>query len=301
MNAHFTEIQKQFVFWLETLGFSKHSIRKNERKGAEFFEWLEMQNITSLNLIKQTHIKAFFHYQQTRKNKRFKGTLSPVYLNDYYIGIDKLLEFLHQMGAKNMPSPLNYRITIDNDERVKKIIPFTIEEIKLLQATIPDTYPDYKHENREKKHYQLKLIFALHYACGLRFSEGYNLTANDIDFNKKTVFVRQGKGYKDRIVPITDNIYKTLQDYIYNFRNLIKCDHNRLFIHSNIALLNSLKDLQQTCKNEEVKSKLLHFHVLRHSIATHLLQNGMSVENIARFLGHNTLTSTQIYTHIINR
>ncbi len=200
-----------------------------------------------------------------------------------------------------MPLPLNYRITIDNEERVKKIIPFTIEEIKLLQATIPDTYPDYKHEHREKKHYQIKLIFASHYACGLRFSEGYNLTANDIDFNKKRLFVQQGKGYKDRIVPITDNIYNTLQDYIYNFRNFIKCDHNRLFIHSNIALLNSLKDLQRTCKSEEVKNKLLHFHVLRHSIATHLLQNGMSVENIARFLGHGCLESTQIYTHIINR
>lgn len=299
MNTHFKAIHEQYVFWLDTLGFA--SIRKYSDRVRDFFQWLENKNITCITRITQNHITDFFDCQQTRKNKRFGGTLSDNYLNDYFIAIDKLCEFLHQMGAKNMPLPLNYRITIDNEERVKKIIPFTIEEIKLLQATIPDTYPDYKHEHREKKHYQIKLIFALHYACGLRFSEGYNLTANDIDFNKKRLFVQQGKGYKDRIVPITDNIYNTLQDYIYNFRNFIKCDHNRLFIHSNIALLNSLKDLQRTCKSEEVKNKLLHFHVLRHSIATHLLQNGMSVENIARFLGHNTLTSTQIYTHIINR
>lgn len=301
MNSDFKTIQQEFIFWLETLGFSSYSVRKYQRKGKEFFEWLETKNITSLNLIKQNHVKAFFNYQETRKNKRFKGTLSDIYLNDYYTGIDKLLEFLHQMGAKNIPSPTNYRITINNDERVRKIEPFTIEEIKQLQNQIQELYPNYKQQKRERKQYQLKLIFALHYGCGLRLSEGYNLTAKNINFNKRTIFIQQGKGYKDRIIPINDNIYNTLQDYIYNFRNQIKCDHNRLYIHSKVALLYSLKDLQQSCNNEQLKNKLLHFHVLRHSIATHLLQNGMNIENIAKFLGHTSLESTQIYTHIINR
>jgi len=53
-------------------------------------------------------------------------------------------------------------------------------------------------------------------------------------------------------------------------------------------------------ENESLKEKNLCLHTLRHSIATHLLQNGMNIENIARFLGHSTLESTQIYTHIIN-
>lgn len=301
MNRDFTVIQQEFVFWLETLGFSKHSIRKYGRKATEFFCWLATQNITHISLLKKQHIITFFNHQQTRKNKRFNGTLSDVYLNDYYTGIDKLLEFLHQMGAKNIPSPTNYRITINNDERVRKIEPFTIEEIKQLQNQIQELYPNYKQQKRERKLYQLKLIFALHYGCGLRLSEGYNLTAKNINFNKRTIFIQQGKGYKDRIIPINDNIYNTLQDYIYNFRNQIKCDHNRLYIHSKATLLYSLKDLQQSCNNEQLKNKLLHFHVLRHSIATHLLQNGMGIENIAKFLGHTSLESTQIYTHIINR
>lgn len=301
MNKDFTAIQQEFVFWLETLGYSKHSMRKYAGKATELFCWLETQNIAHISQLTKQHITTFFDHQQTRKNKRFKGTLSDVYLNDYYTGIDKLLEFLHQMGAKNIPSPMNYRITIDNNERVRKIEPFTIEEIKQLQAQIQELYPNYKQQHREAKRYQLQLIFALHYGCGLRFSEGYRLTVKDIDFNKKNIFVRQGKGYKDRIVPLTDNIYNVVQDYIYNFRNQIRCDHNRLYIHSNVALLYSLKDLQKSCNNEQLNSKLLHFHVLRHSIATHLLQKGMSVENIARFLGHGSLTSTQIYTHISNR
>jgi integrase/recombinase XerD len=134
----------------------------------------------------------------------------------------------------------------------------------------------------------------------MRLSEGYHLTAKQIDFNKRTIFIKQGKGHKDRIIPMSDNVYKALEHYIYNFRNQIKCKHNRLFIQSSVGLSKDLKHLHKQCP-KEIQNKRLSFHVLRHSIATHLLQNGMSVENIARFLGHSCLTSTQIYTHIINR
>ena len=100
---------------------------------------------------------------------------------------------------------------------------------------------------------------------------------------------------------MSDNVYKALQHYIYNFRNQIRCGHDRLFVQKKITLSVDLRHLHRQCDNEEIKRKRLHFHILRHSIATHLLQNGMSVENIARFLGHSCLESTQIYTHIINR
>ncbi len=211
------------------------------------------------------------------------------------------MEFLHQMGMDNAPSPTNYRITIDKDERIRKIEPFTIEEIKTLQNEIESTFPNRNLKAREVKHYHLKLIFALNYGCGLRLSEGCNLTQGDIDFNRRTIFIRQGKGYKDRIIPMNDNIYNTLQDYIYNFRNLVKCGHNRLLIQDPTTMLKDLQRLQRQCQSEEIQNKRLTFHILRHSIASHLLQNGMTIENIARFLGHNSLASTQIYTHIINR
>jgi integrase/recombinase XerD len=78
--------------------------------------------------------------------------------------------------------------------------------------------------------YELKLIFVLYYACGLRRSEGWNLQLKDVDFDKKTVFVHQGKYYKDRVVPMSAGVYKDLQDYIYNFRYHLKLKHNRLFM-----------------------------------------------------------------------
>ena len=132
-------------------------------------------------------------------------------------------------------------------------------------------------------------------------SEGFKLTAKDLNFNRKTIFVKQGKNYKDRIIPMSESIYNALQNYVYNFRNFIRCNHDRLFVQQQITLAKDLKHLHSHCQNECIKQKRLSFHVLRHSIATHLLQNGMPIENIAKFLGHNSLTSTQIYTHIVNR
>jgi hypothetical protein len=123
----------------------------------------------------------------------------------------------------------------------------------------------------------------------------------DLPHPRKTLFVKQGKIYKDRIVPMNDNVCNTVKDYIYNFRHRLKLNHNRLFVHSLSNLHTTLKEVQQATENEQIQEKRLYFHILRHSMATHLLQNGMDIESIARFLGHNSLVSTQVYTHIVNR
>ena len=93
-------------------------------------------------------------------------------------------------------------------------------------------------------------------------------------------------------------VYNEIQDYIYNLRHRLKLEHNRLFISASRTLSKSLKHLQSICEDETIQSKRISPHILRHSIATHLLQNGMSIENIALFLGHTSLDSTQIYTHL---
>jgi integrase/recombinase XerD len=221
--------------------------------------------------------------------------LSTSFLNHHFLAIDKLCEYLHQMDVHTAPIPTNYRLKPDKEQRIKNIQPLTKEEIKLLQSNIANSYSHFSYKEREAKHEQLKLVFALYYGCGLRRNEGYQLTADDIDFNQKTIFVKQGKNYKDRIVPMNGSICNALQHYIYNFRNLQKATHNRLFLSTTGTLNDSLKDLQQ---RTDITKKIT-FHILRHSIATHLLQNGMSIESIALFLGHSSLESTQIYTHLI--
>jgi integrase/recombinase XerD len=300
MNTDYKTIIAEYVTWLETLGFSDGVIYDYKFRLRDFFEWLENKQIQNINQLTNRHITEYHTYLETRPNKKHKGRLlSASHLNHNFLAIDKLLEFLHHYGMENAPVPTNHRIEIDEQARILKIETLTQEEIKILYNCIPDTYQRFDFADRQIKHYELKLIFALYYGCGLRFSEGYKVQIKDVDFDKKTVFVEQGKNYKDRIIPMSAGVYKDLQEYVYNYRSRLKLNHNRLFVCKKYTLINRLKYLQNICENETIKAKRLSLHVLRHSIATHLLQNGMSIENIALFLGHSSLDTTQIYTHLI--
>jgi len=299
MSQNFTEIWTEYVRWLDTLGFSKGLIYDYKGRVRDFIEWLELQNITNINQLTQKHIQTYNEYLQSRQNKRRKGGLGTSHLNHNFMALDKFCEFLHQIGMETAPIPTNYRIRQEKNERIYKIETLSKEEINELKASIDKTYSHFSFIEKEAKQEQLKLVFALFYGCGIRRTEGANLEIGDIDFDKRTIFIRQGKNYKDRIIPMSTGVYKAIENYIYNFRNTKKLKHKRLFINSIGTVSDSLKELQNTCDNETIKSKRITLHILRHSIATHLLQNGMSIENIALFLGHSSLESTQIYTHLI--
>jgi len=303
MNTHYQNILAEHTLWYDTLGYNAKTKKRYTGIMAQFFDWLQESNINHITLLNHRNITAYFDYVQAVKSRKTKKTYSIMHLNDIFFAVDKLCQFLNDMGMNTAPIPLNYRIKFNYhaQENIDNIIPFSIDEIKQLQQSIPLTYQHYGFELREQRQKQLELIFALCYGCALRRMEAYNLCIKDVDFDRKTIFVRQGKNYKDRIVPMNDNVCNTIKEYIYNFRHCLKLNHNRLFVHSLSELHKSLKEVQSATDDEQIQSKRLYFHILRHSIATHLLQNGMDIESIARFLGHSTLESTQIYTHIINR
>ena len=300
MNTGYHTILTDYTAWLDTLGYSNSIIDSCKYRIHNFFEWLEEKQIHSITDLTAKQISNYHHYLETRPNKCFKGRLlGASHINWYSFAIDKLLEFLHQYGMTGAPVPTNQRLKIDHQERILPFDILTQDEIKTLYNCITNTYPNHPFEERQAKQYELKLILALYYGCGLRRLEGFNMCLQDIDFNKRTIFIHQGKNYKDRIVPMSEGVYRDLQDYVYNFRHLLKLNHNRLFISCYGAIAKKFKYLQNICEDENIKAKKPHLHILRHSIATHLLQNGMSIENIALFLGHSSLDSTQIYTHLI--
>jgi integrase/recombinase XerD len=300
MNIHYKTLLKEYGTWLDTLGYAEMSVFHLKFYLKEFFLWLENRQINDISQLTTKLITSYHNHLETRPNKNFKGRLlSERTLVHKFKGIDKFLLFLNQYGIKNVPMPVKSATKYDKTAQIFKIEVLIQQEIKTLYNCIPDTYRWFSFENRQRRQYELKLIFALFYGFGLRQSEGYNLRVQDVDFDKKTVFVKQGKNYKDRIIPMSDGVYKELQDYVYNFRKRLKLNHNRLFVCAKITLNGKLKYLQNVCNDENIKAKRLSLHVLRHSIATHLLQNGMSIENISLFLGHCSLDTTQIYTHLI--
>jgi integrase/recombinase XerD len=299
LNPHYRALVEEYSLYFDTLGYHANTKERYTALIVPFFCSLQANNVNHISLLEYQHIKAYFEYVQTVKSQKTQETYSIAQLNDIFFAVDKLCQFLYDMGMKTIPTPTNYRIK--SVLNIDDIVPFSIEEIKQLQQAIPLTYPNRNFKLRTERHKQLELLFALLYGCGLRRMEAYKLTAKDVDFDRKTIFVKQGKCYKDRIVPMSENVCSTVKDYIYNFRNRQKLNHSRLFVHSPSELHKSLKEAQKATNNEEIQSKRIYPHILRHSIATHLLQNGMDVESIAKFLGHSSLVSTQIYTHIVNR
>lgn len=149
-------------------------------------------------------------------------------------------------------------------------------------------------QTANKKH---QLMLGLSYAAGLRVSEVVSLRVKDIDLDQMTVTIRQGKGRKDRISVISPRLVDDLRVLIGS-RGL-----NELIFESErggkLTTTTAQKVFQQCLARAGIK-KPATFHSLRHSFATHLLENGVDVRYVQELLGHANIRTTQIYTHVTN-
>mgnify|MGYP003624552780 CR=1 FL=1 len=301
-NSSYEHLEKAFAEWLDILGYCKMSTYNMPSIIREFLHFLESNNINQITALQQKHYKEYFNYINSRGNKRRGGGLSNNYINKHIQALEKLYEFLVHKGVQNLPPITLRQLKLEKGN----ITVLTQEEIQqFYKAT----------ENESEYHYQQAMnardraMLTVFYGCGLRRNEGVNLTVDDINFDRRIIHVRKGKNYKERLVPFSKTASNYLQEWIYDYRaKLIKSQkEGALFIGriGNPMNGNSLyvrfKLLQQQIENPELQSKDIGLHTLRHSIATHLLQNGMELQKIQRFLGHSSLESTQIYTHLLEK
>lgn len=299
-NKGYEYLQTAFKEWLDVLGYSKGTVNGMPILVREFLHYLETKNIQSINILEQKHISSYHDYISTRANERRGGALSNNYINKHVQAIEKLLEYLHHKGIQNVPS---LGIKLHKLHR-KEITILTTAEIKELFELCN------REHNSDKEMYlqsRDKTMLVMYYSCGLRRNEGVNVSIDDINFDTRIVHIKKGKNYKERFVPFNKINAEYLQEYIYDYRNQVvksKKEH-RLFIgydgtpNTGGTLYSRLKLLQQQSQSTDLQNKIIGLHTLRHSIATHLLHNGMSLEKISKFLGHSSLESTQIYTHIL--
>jgi len=148
-----------------------------------------------------------------------------------------------------------------------------------------------------------KAILELLYSSGLRISELVNLELKSIDFDDCIIRVF-GKGSKERIIPMNDYAINALKMYIDNYRNLmIKNEvNNYVFLNNHGKIMTRqgvFKMLKKECMIKGI-NKNISPHTLRHTFATHLLQNGADLRIIQEILGHSDISTTQIYTHVTN-
>ena len=144
-----------------------------------------------------------------------------------------------------------------------------------------------------------RAMLSLIYACGLRRSELLNLSLSDVLSDRNVLFIRQSKGKKDRVIPISNKIIEMLRTYYKAYKPKVW-----LFEGQNAGERYSERSLQLVLKQALKKvgnTKPVSLHWLRHSYATHLLESGTDLRYIQELLGHNSSKTTEIYTHVTTK
>ena len=284
MQNLYNALKEKFKLHIQQLGYSKSSVNMLPNCIAEF---LQYSNINEPKEASQEHIKAFYEYLQNRKHKRKETTLSESFINHNIYSLKVFFNWLEETSQikYNPISNLKFKRPKPNTRE-----PLSQEEIKELFAATATS----------------KEIAILHlfYSFGLRRTEAENINTADIHFTKNLLYVREGKGAKRRVIPITQKVKKELEKYYQTER--IKSSSfggvgEAAFMFN--ASLSRMKGdqynkiLKEILQRTEINKEIT-LHHLRHSIATHLLENGLSIEFVRDFLGHSQLETTQIYAKV---
>ena len=301
-SGEYQRIMEEFIFYMEVTGYARSTVKGRSNHIRDFFLYMEENGICTLNEIDNTRLELFYALQTRRENKNCSAGLKSATLNLYAGSIKKFLEFLFDFKQITHLQP---NIPYNHLEQPDRQI-LTTEEIEILFNTTYqkirfNKYPDF-HAARDRA------MLALYYSCGLRRNEGLSMEIADIQQERSLVHVRKGKGNKERYVPATYTTMQTLTQYIGErngqLRRMNKTTETLLINElgdacGELTLSLSLKRLAERSGNAVLSDKKPGLHVLRHSIATHLLAGGMDIELIQQFLGHKSLNTTQIYTHLV--
>ena len=148
------------------------------------------------------------------------------------------------------------------------------------------------------KNLKHRAILALIYSAGLRISELLNLKLNHIHIHRKQVYIKSGKGRKDRYVTLADSFMPLLQNYLVTYRP--ECFFVEGATGKQYSASSVRKFLSRSCKAAKI-NRTVTPHTLRHSYATHLLESGVGLRHIQELLGHSKPETTMIYTHIVRK
>ena len=288
MNELHQNYLSNFLKYLSVLGYQSSTSYKKAVK--ELLERLEEKGKLLTELTK-SDLEQHYDYLQKRPNYRTGGALSVYTIKGYWFGLQLFFTYLEKTDQLpiNPMSGLSYSF------------PSLSTRKALSKAQIQSLY-------EVCESHQDEALLALFYGCGLRRSEAANLQLRDIDFRRQLLYVRRGKGKKRRVIPLTPKLVSDLKKYGYEERpqQISKWtktkDHKAYMLNKIGTAISGYRywdHFKQMVKRTDLP-KNTSLHHLRHSIATHLLEEGMELERVRDFLGHDFLETTQHYTHISN-
>ncbi len=270
---------KEYVHHMEKRGLSPRTIVDTRRRLHYFYNFLREKKITKINRETFQRYARYLKDEKKYKHMTMIGRIGGVKWYFRYLTDTKRYLFNPAQDLEFPKSP----------KALPQDIPTASEIEKILDNV--DTV------GRVGK--RRKAILELLYSTAMRASELLNLDIYDVDFDKGTVFIRGGKGNKDRVVPFGKKAAAALKDYIENVRKyhadmtgekklFLSMWGNKLIYKEFILVMGGAR-----------KGKRLKAHSLRHACAIGMLKNGADIRYIQELLGHRNITTTQIYTRIL--
>jgi len=260
------------------------------RKIEQFSRWLQSRRYSDNTVKSYTDaLKSFLLFHHEKRMEDLSNDDLIAYNNDYILKNEFSASYQNQvvnavkLFFRTVENKRMDEVLIHRPKREKKL-PNVLskEEVKLIL----NAHSNIKH----------KAMLSLIYSCGLRCSELLALKPVHIDSKRNILIIKQAKGKKDRIVPLSDKILALLREYYKAYK-----PKAYLFEGQNAGQAYDDRSLQQVLKQALQKvgiTKPVTLHWLRHSYATHLLENGTDLRYIQELLGHNSSKTTEIYTHV---
>jgi len=254
-----------------------------------FVKWMQQKRY-SLNTINtyESMLIIFFKYHHTKKIELITNEDLLDFNTNYILANNYSYTYQNQLvNAIKLfyKQTQNLHIDIETLDRPKKAkrLPevLSLDEVKLVFSRVTNL-----------KH---KTLLCLLYSCGLRIGEALSLKLNALDLNRKLLHVKAGKGKKDRYVPLSIVMISLLQSYNKSFQPkeyLFEGQYGGPY-----SAVSARQVLKRSLNHTKIK-KHVTLHTLRHSYATHLLENGTDIRFIQELLGHNNPKTTMIYTHV---
>ena len=229
-----------------------------------------------------------------RENKVVGGRLTEKTIYDHYRSIQLLYDLLAERGEVAI-NPTS-QIKVKAPPRRQRKVTVTEQEINQLYMSCID--------DKERA------VLSLNYGCGLRVGELEKLEIQDLKSEEGYLIIKSGKGNKRRVVPMSIGVIRDIRNYLHLERPRLTAERHYHRDTTSVMLNEvgrpmkewtynkTLQKIAQRTSNQELISKRITTHIMRHSIATHLLHRGLDINQVRQFLGHVLLSTTQIYTHV---
>ncbi len=295
MELSLNHLASKYIESIQISNFSSTTIRSYKFYIKRFLKFLEINQIKIISEITKEVLMDYQMYIAQDKNNLGKNHCI-AYQNHFIKVAVYFCRFLTENDFVLKDPSKNIKYAKEPRNLPKDIL--SVTEVKKILDQPDINIP---------LGFRYRTILELFYSSAIRKEELRKLDLSDINYHNGTIMIRKGKGNKDRFVPIGNTVCKFLESYIHQVRLLFLNDNNdntnALFLAKTGKRIckTTLDDtIKKYAKMTNIKKKVS-CHTFRHTCATHLVNNGMNIRYVQEFLGHASLSSTQIYTRVAIR